>query len=191
MHSFRNKLVCAKFNFGFIYNYICDLPNCSLYLVLYTNVDMLTVLSGLFSLGEENKTRAGGFGHRTDMPQRQQKIDPEHPVQQKSANVKELLFHWQSKLLSSGKDKSQNMSASELSKTESTTLNHLQNVPATGGPPDQRLKKAYSMNNLHGSDQQKSTFSRLHITSYMYFRCGEIYTLLRNILDVIILLIFK
>lgn len=126
------------------------------------------------SLGEENKTIADGFGQRTDKLQRQERNDSEKQVQQKSAHFKELLSFWQSGAFSSAKDNSQNMSASELLKTDSTTINQLQNVSVTGWPQDHRLKKAYSMNSLLGLNQHESIFSRLNITSY--FRCSLMYT---------------
>lgn len=54
-----------------------------------------------------------------------------------------------------------------------------------------QTEKTYSMNSLVGSNQHESTSSRLYII--LYFRCGEMYPLLRNILDVIhvVLLIFS
>lgn len=122
------------------------------------------MLTAFCSLGEENKTRAGGFGHRTDRLQRQERNDSEKQVQQKSANFKELLSFWQSRVLSSGKDNSQNMCASELPKTDLTTINQLQHVSGTGWPQDHRLNKAYSMNSLLVSNQHESILSRLHIT---------------------------
>lgn len=83
------------------------------------------------------------------------------------------------------------MNASKFSSTDSTSINQLKNVSVTGLPQDHRLKKTYSMNSLVGSNQHESTSSRLYII--LYFRCGEMYPLLRNILDVIhvVLLIFK
>lgn len=116
------------------------------------------------SLGEENKTIADGFGQRTDKLQRQERNDPEQKVRQKSANIKGLISFWQSGDLSSGKDSSQNMGASELPKTDSTTINQQQNVSVTGWAQDHRLKKAYSMNSLLVSNQHESILSRLHIT---------------------------
>lgn len=120
------------------------------------------------SLGEENKTIADGFGQRNDKLQRQERNDQEQKVRQNSANIKGLLSFWQSGVLSPGKDNSQNMSASELPKTDSTSMNQLQKLSVTGWPQDHRLlKKAYSMNSLFGSNQHESIFSRLHITSYL------------------------
>lgn len=125
-------------------------------------------------LGEENKTLGDGFCQRTHKLQRQERNDQEQQVQQKSANFKELLSFWQSGVLSSGSDNSQNMSASELPKTDSTTINQLQNVSVTGWPQDHRLKKTYNMNSLLGSKQHESIISRLHIASCL--RCSEMYT---------------
>lgn len=125
------------------------------------HVDTITVLSTFCSLGEENKTRADGFGHRTDRLQKRN--DPEQQVQHKSADVKGSLSFWQSEVLSSGKDNSQHMGASELPKTDSTTINQLQNVSVAEWPQDHRLKKTYSMNSQLGPYQHESIFSRLHI----------------------------
>lgn len=125
-------------------------------------------------LGEENKTLGDEVCQRTHKLQRQESNDQEQQVKQKSANFKELLSFWQSGVLLSGSDNSQNMSASELPKTDSTTINPLQNVSVTEWPQYHRLKKTYSMNSLLGSKQHESIFSRLNIASY--FRCSEMYT---------------
>lgn len=123
-------------------------------------------------IGVENKTTADRFVHRTDRLQKTN--DPEQQVQQESADVKGSLSFWKSGVLSSGKDNSQYMGASELPKTDSTTINQLQNVYVTGRPQDHSLKKAYSMNSILGPNQHESIFSRLHMTSY--FRYSEMYT---------------
>lgn len=52
---------------------------------MLTKVKIFTMLTTYCSLGEENKTKTGGFGHRTDMLQRQQNIAPEQQVLQNSA----------------------------------------------------------------------------------------------------------
>lgn len=52
---------------------------------MLTKVKIFTMLTTFCSLGEENKTKTRGFGHRTDMLQRQQNIAPEQQVLQNSA----------------------------------------------------------------------------------------------------------
>lgn len=95
------------------------------------------MLSTFCFLEEKNKTRADGFGHKTDRLQKRN--DPEQQVQQKSEDVRKLSLLWQSRVLSPSKDNSQNTSVSELPKTDSTSVNQLQNV--SGWPQDHRLKK--------------------------------------------------
>lgn len=121
------------------------------------------MLIAFSSLEKEKNTRVVRFGDRADRPQRQQKIDPGDQVKEKSANVKELLLLWQSRFLSSGKNNSQNMSTSELPKTESPTINQLKDVSVTGILPDHRLKRTHSMNSLLGSNQHESTSSRFYL----------------------------
>lgn len=138
------------------------------------NVEMISVLSAFCFLGEKYKTRAGWFGKKTDKLKKQERNYPKQRLQHKSANFKELLSFWQSGVLSSGSDNSQNTSASELPKTDSTTTNQLQNVSVTGWPQYHRLKKTNSMNSLLESKQHESIFSMLHIA--LYFRLNEMYT---------------
>lgn len=51
---------------------------------MLTKVKTVTMYTTFCSLGGENKTKTGGFGHRTHMLQRQQNIAQEQQILQQS-----------------------------------------------------------------------------------------------------------
>lgn len=87
---------------------------------MLTKVKIFTMLTTFCSLGEENKTKTRGFGHRTDMLQRQQNIASEQQVLQNSAEWTGLRIWMRQNL---------------------TTINQVKNVYVTRWPQYHRLKK--------------------------------------------------
>lgn len=87
---------------------------------MLTKVKTVTMYTTFCSLGGENKTKTGGFGHRTDMLQRQQNIAPEQQILQQSVEWTGIRI-WM--------------------RQNSTTISQLKNVSVTRWPQYHRLKK--------------------------------------------------